>query len=177
MACFLKRQVGGEKKKMRKQIVALAIFAVLLVAAGAVVSMAQDTYSSNDEPVIFPTAGGVACLDFAAMGNGFEIELTPIGSNTWLIGGEDVCWAFSVSLDGIMVLSDGVFNIGITGYPVAPGTAPAHFSGFIDPADGWQGHVWWTNPTVGTSGEDDWGVTGCPCPCGCSSAGLGSPYE
>ena len=168
---------------MRKQIVALAISAVLLVAAGAVVSMAQNPYGSDDEPVtspsepvILPTAGGLVCLDFATMANGFEIELTPIGSNTLLIGGEDVCQEFSVPLDGSIVFSDGVFNIGITGYPVAAGTAPAHFSGYINAATG-QGHVWRTNPTFGTSGEDDWGVTGCPCPCGLSSAGLGSPYE
>ena len=139
--------------------------------------MAQDTYSSNDEPVIFPTAGGLVCLDFATMGNGFEIELTPIGSNTLLIGGEDVCWAFSVPLDGCMVLRDGVFYIGITGYPVGPDLAPAQFSGFIDPAAQWTGHVWWTNPTLGTFGEDDWGVTGCPCPCDGPLASDRSPYE
>lgn len=165
MACFLKRQVGGEKKKMRKQIFALAIFAVLLVAAGGVVSMAQDT--SAEAPTV-PSdgidilAGGSICLDVEGYTSLLCVTITQVGPTEWSIVGQDIGGSYPNPLDGSMYYEGGMFYIGIESFPVADSSyyAGARYRGEIDPSTGC-GFVAWDNPMWGSSANANWCVVSC----------------
>ena len=164
MACFLKRQVGGEKKKMRKQIFALAIFAVLLVAAGGVVSMAQDTSTNTPtapSDVIDILSGGSICLDVSGFTSLLCITITPAGSNTWSLAGQDIGVSYPTPLDGSMYYDGEMFYIGLESFPVASADnyAGARYRGEIDSSG--CGFCAWDNPMWGTAANTNWCVVSC----------------
>ena len=150
---------------MRKQIFALAIFAVLLVAAGGVVSMAQD--SSTEAPTV-PSdgidilSGGSICLDVAGYTSLLCISITPSGPNEWSLTGDDFGVSYYSPLDGSMEYAGGMFYIGLESFPVATAAdyAGARYRGVIDPYTG-SGFCAWDNPMWGTAADTTWTLVTC----------------
>ena len=151
---------------MRKQILALAIFAVLLVAAGGVVSMAQDTSTEvptvpSDVIDIFQTAGPY-CLTMDGLICVPRFYITQVGPNEWLLGGQDIGKSYPDAIDGSVYYEDGLFFIGIESFPVADSSSYAgtRFRGYIDGSG--CGYVSWDNPMWGSYGETSWCLVVCP---------------
>jgi len=152
---------------MRKQIFALAIFAVLLVAAGGVVSMAQDssTYAPTapSEGVnIFSTAGPF-CISVDGYVNQYRFYIMQIGPAEWLLGGQDIGVSYPCPIDGSMYYDGGLYYIGLVSFPVADPSfyAGSCMRGIINPAT-MSGYVAWNNPMWGTCGETTWRLVS-PC--------------
>ena len=150
---------------MRKQIFALAIFAVLLVAAGGVVSMAQD--SSTEAPTV-PSdgidilAGGSIALDVEGYTSRLCITITPAGPSEWSLAGQDIGVSYPNSLDGSMYYEGGMFYIGLESFPVMSSSthAGARYRGEINPSTG-SGFCAWDNPMWGTAADTTWSVVSC----------------